>query len=151
DEAGGGALTAAQAQRRIADLEQKVGALKQENGQLAGRIARSKGVTVDSVRERIATLAQAPMAGMLAPGAVTDLLPAHRGRGAAGVDAMVKLLKSSDPKERLLAAKLLEDLSAPAAIPALREAALTDADPMAAKMASHALALMDDAGTVPAL
>jgi HEAT repeat protein len=54
------------------------------------------------------------------------------------------LLKSEDAKDRVIAAKLLEDLKDPASIPGLLEAALNDTDEMAAKMAGHAIALMED-------
>jgi HEAT repeat protein len=88
---------------------------------------------------------------MLSPGAHAELITDLKGLGPEGVKAMIDLLKSGDEKERFLAANLLEQLNAPAAIPALREAALNDPDKMAGVMAGHALALMDDAGTVPAL
>jgi hypothetical protein len=142
---------ASSAPRRVADLEQKVSALKLENGRLAGQLVQKKGVTIEHVRERFATLSREPLGGMLAPGAYTDLLTDLKGLGQAGVDAMIKLLKSTDPRERFLAAKLLEDLNAPAAVDALKQAALAGGDERAVNMASHALALMDDAAAVPAL
>jgi HEAT repeat protein len=146
-----GPQTLAQAQRRIAELEQKVSALKQESGRYAGQLAQKKGVTTASVLERISAFKRSPYAAMLAPGALADLITDLKGLGPAGVEAMIGLLKSSDANERFLAGKLLEDLNAPAAIPALRQAALHDEDKMASTMAGHALALMDDASTVPAL
>jgi HEAT repeat protein len=146
-----GPQTLAQAQRRITELEQKVSALKQESGRYAGQLAQKKGVTTASVLERISALKRSPYAAMLAPGALADLMTDLKGLGPAGVEAMIGLLKSTDANERFLAGKLLEDLNAPSAIPALRQAALNDDDKMAATMAGHALALMDDASTVPAL
>jgi HEAT repeat protein len=140
-----------QVQRRMHDLEQKVASLQQENGQLAGQLARRKGVTPASVLERIATLKNTSLAGMLSPGAHAELITDLKGLGPEGVKAMIELLESGDEKERFLAANLLEQLNAPAAISALRQAALNDPDKMAGIMAGHALALMDDAGTVPAL
>jgi hypothetical protein len=145
-EAGGTA-----APRRVAELEQKVSALKQENGRLAGKLAQKSGVTVDQVRERILGLSRTPLAGLLAPGAMTDVLTDLKGLGPAGVEAMIKMLKSPKSSERFLAAKLLEDLSAPAAIDALKEMALTEQEEMNANMASHALAFIDDPAAVPAL
>jgi HEAT repeat protein len=138
-------------QRHLADLEKKVSTLQQENGRLAGQLARRKGVTPASVLERIATLKSAPLAGMLSPAALAELVTDLKGLGEEGIKTMIDLLKSGDEKERFLAANILEQLNAPAAIPALRQAALTDTDKMASVMAGHALALMDDAGTVPAL
>src|SRR5262249_10655869 len=91
------------------------------------------------------------LAALAAPGKVADLVTDLKGLGPAGVNAMIDLLKSKDPKERFLAAKVLEDLSSPAAIPALRDTALNDSDQMAANMASHALALMADPATTDAL
>ena len=136
---------------RLAQLEQKVTALRTENGRLAGQLARSKGVTVASVLERISGLKRTSLAGMLVPGAMAELVTDLKGLGDEGVQAMIKLLQSPDDKERFLAANLLEQLNSPASIPALRQAALTDKDKMPAVMASHALALMEDAATVPAL
>jgi hypothetical protein len=138
-------------QRRVADLEKKVSALQQENGRLAGQLARRKGVTIASVRERIARMKAGSPIGLHAPPALADLLTDLKGLGEEGVKAMIELLKSGDEKERFLAANMLEQLNTPAAIPALREAALTDKDKMTGVMAGHALALMDDAATVPAL
>jgi HEAT repeat protein len=141
----------AQAQRRVADLEKKVSTLQQENGRLAAKLAQGKGVTTANVRERLAALKRSPLPGMLSPGARADLITDLKGLGDEGVRLLLERLKSGDEKERFLAANLLEDLSAPAAIPGLKEAALKDPDKMASAMASHALALMDDAATVPAL
>jgi len=146
-EKGGGAASP----HRVAELEQKVSALKQENGRLAGKLAQKSGVTVDQVRERILRLSREPLAGMLAPGAMTDVLTDLKGLGPAGVEAMIKLLKSPNSSERFLAAKLLEDLSAPAAIDALKQMALSEKEEMNANMASHAIAFIDDPAAVPAL
>jgi hypothetical protein len=137
--------------RRVAELEQKVSALRQENGRLAGQLVQKKGVTLDQLRERITTLSRTPLGGLLAPGAMTDLLTDLKGMGPAGVEAMIKLLRSEVPNERFLAAKLLEDQSPPAAIDGLKQMALGDKTEMNANMASHALALMDDSAAVPAL
>lgn len=142
---------AARSQRRDRELSQKVAALRQENARLATQLARKKGVTVANVLERIATLKGSPMAALLSPGAMGDLLMDLKGLGDEGTRAMIKLLETGDAKERFLAANLLEQLNQPAAIPALRQAALNDTDKLAASMSSHALALMDDASTVPAL
>jgi hypothetical protein len=150
DDAGGGE-GAARAQRRDRELTQKVAALRQENARLATQLARKKGVTVANVLERIGALKGSQFAAMISPGAMGDLLMDLKGLGDEGTQAMIKLLETGDSKERFLAANLLEQLNQPAAIPALRKAALEDADPLAAKMSSHALALMDDAATVPAL
>jgi hypothetical protein len=136
---------------RLAELEQKVSALKLENGRLAGQLARTKGVTVEQVHERIAGLARTPLGGLLAPGALADLVTDLKGLGPAGVEAMIKLLGSPSSSERFLAAKLLEDLNAPAAIDALKRAALTEKEEMNANMASHALAFTEDPAVVPAL
>jgi HEAT repeat protein len=137
--------------RRADELERKVAALKQENARLAGALAQRKGVTKDNILERIATLKRSPMPGMLNPGALTDLETDLKGLGDEGVKTMIELLKSKDAKERFLAAKILEDLASPAAIPALKDVALNDSDRLASSMASHALALMDDVATVPSL
>jgi HEAT repeat protein len=139
------------APRRVDDLEKKVAALKQENARLAGTLAQKKGVTADKVRERIAALKSAALPGLMNPGALTDLETDLKGLGPEGVKLMIELLGSSDAKERFLAAKVLEDLNAPAAIGALKKAALEDSDRMASSMASHALAFMDDPQVVPAL
>src|SRR6185436_13381621 len=139
------------APHRVDDLEKKVAALKQENARLAGTLAQKKGVTPDKVRERIAALRNAAIPGLMNPGALTDLETDLKGLGPEGVKLMIELLGSSDPKERFLAAKVLEDLNAPPAIGALKKAALEDGDRMAASMASHALAFMDDPQVVPAL
>lgn len=141
----------APAQRRVDDLEKKVAALKQENARLAGTLAQKKGVTADKVRERIAALKSAALPGLMNPGALTDLETDLKGLGPEGVKLMIELLGSSDAKERFLAAKVLEDLNAPAAIGALKKTALEDSDRMASSMASHALAFMDDPQVVPAL
>jgi HEAT repeat protein len=61
------------------------------------------------------------------------------------------MLKSEDAKDRFIAAKLLEDLKDPDAIPGLRDQALSDTDTMAANMAGHALALMGDPRTADTL
>jgi len=136
---------------RVAELEQKVLALRQENGRLAGNLARTKGVTTASVLERIGTLKRTSLAGMLAPSAIADLVTDLKGLGEEGVQTLIKLLDSTDEKERFLAANLLEQLNAPAATQALRKVALEDKDKLASMMASHALAFMDDASSVPAL
>jgi HEAT repeat protein len=91
------------------------------------------------------------LAALAAPGKLSALVGDVRGLGPAGIKAMTDLLKSGDSKERFLAAKVLEDLSSPATISALREAALNDSDPTAARMAGHALALMGDPATTDAL
>jgi HEAT repeat protein len=141
----------APSQRRVDDLEKKVAALKQENSRLAGTLAQKKGVTGEQVRQRIAALKSAALPGLMNPGALTDLETDLKGLGPEGVKLMIELLGSSDAKERFLAAKVLEDLNAPAAIGALQKTALEDSDRMASTMASHALAFMDDPAVVPAL
>ncbi len=140
-----------QAERRIVELEKKLEAARKESERLAGELVNKKGVTVASIVSRIGELKKTQLGMLIAPGKMADLVSDLKGLGPTGVNAVVDLLKSGDPKERFLAAKLLEDLSAPASIPALREAALKDSDAMAANMATHALALMDDPGTVDAL
>jgi HEAT repeat protein len=140
-----------QAERRIALLEKKLIAAQDESNRLAAQLVEKKGVTVADIMKRIGELKKGQLAVLAAPGKTADLVVDLKGLGPAGVNAMVELLKSKDPKERFLAAKVLEDLSTPSAIPALREAALRDSDPMAANMASHALALMADPATTDAL
>jgi hypothetical protein len=147
----GEAAEAAGGPRRVADLEQKVAALRQENGRLAGQLAKSKGVTVESVLERIGRLKNASMAATFSPGTVTDLVTDLKGLGDEGARGLVGLLESSDPDQRFFAAFLLERLNAKVAIPGLRKAALEDKEKMPSVMAGHALALMDDPDTVPAL
>jgi hypothetical protein len=137
--------------RRAEELERKVAALKQENARLAGALARRKGVTKENILERVSTLKRSPIPGLLNPGALTDLETDLKGLGDEGVKTMVELLKSSDAKERFLAAKVLEDLSDPASISALKEVALNDSDRLTSSMASHALAFMEDLSVVPAL
>jgi HEAT repeat protein len=141
----------APATRRVDELEKKVAALKQENARLAGTLAQKKGVTGDKVRERIAALKSSALPGLMNPGALTDLETDLKGLGPEGVKLMIDLLGSADAKERFLAAKVLEDLNAPAAIGALKKTALEDSDRLASSMASHALAFMDDPQVVPAL
>jgi HEAT repeat protein len=139
------------APRRVDELEKKVAALKQENARLAGTLAQKKGVTGDKVRERIAALKSSALPGLMNPGALTDLETDLKGLGPEGVKLMIDLLGSADAKERFLAAKVLEDLNAPAAIGALKKTALEDSDRLASSMASHALAFIDDPQVVPAL
>lgn len=139
-------------QRHVAMLERKVTGLRQENDRLAAQLADKKGVTVKSVMARIGELKEGgAIAALASPGKLTDVETDLKGLGAAGVQAMVDLLKSKDDKDRFLAARILEDLDSPAAIPALRDVALGDSDALAAKMASHALALMESPGTTDAL
>ena len=59
-------------------------ALQQENGRLAGQLARRKGVTRASVLERIATLKSAPLAGMLSPGRARRARHRPQGPGRGG-------------------------------------------------------------------
>ncbi len=140
------------AQRHVAMLERKVSGLRGENERLAAQLADKKGVTVSSVMARLGELKQgSQLAALASPGKLMELETDLKGLGAQGVQAMVDLLKSKDDKDRFLAAKILEDLDSPTAIPALREVALGDTDPLAARMASHALALMESPGTTDAL
>jgi HEAT repeat protein len=147
----GAAAEAASSPHRVVELEQKVAALRQENGRLAGQLAKSKGVTVESVLERIGRLKSASMAATFSPGTVADLVTDLKGLGDDGVRAVVGLLGSSDANQRFFAAYLLEHLNSKLAIPDLRKVALEDKEKMPSVMAGHALALMDDPSTVPAL
>jgi hypothetical protein len=149
--AGDDATKLAQAERRVALLEKKLAAAQDESSKLAAQLVEKKGVTVGDVMKRLGELKKNQLAVLAAPGKVADLVTDLKGMGPTGVNAMVDLLKSKDPKDRFLAAKVLEDLSSPAAIPALRDTALNDSDQMAARMASHALALMADPATTDAL
>jgi HEAT repeat protein len=150
-QAGDDATKLAQAERRVALLEKKLATAQDESSRLATQLVERKGVTVADIMKRIGELKKGQLAVLAAPGKVADLVTDLKGLGPAGVNAMQDLLKSKDPKERFLAAKVLEDLAVPSSIPALREAALTDTDTMAGTMASHALALMADPATTDAL
>lgn len=134
----------AEAQRRIADLEKKLAAAKKESDRLASDLVQKKGVTLDSIATRLAEFRKGPAMNIMLPGKTAELLADIRGLGQAGVQALLDLLKSEDAKDRFMAAKLLEDLKDPAAIPALREVAMNDTDAKASNMAGHALALMGD-------
>jgi hypothetical protein len=148
---GDDATKLAQAERRIALLEKKLVTAQDETNRLATQLVEKKGVTVGDVMKRIAELKKGQLAVLAAPGKTADLVADLKGLGPAGINAMIDLLKSKDPKESFLAAKLLEDLSSPTSISALREAALTHSDAMTANMASHALAMMGDPATTDAL
>jgi HEAT repeat protein len=141
----------AQAEHRISLLERKLSTAQDQANRLAAQLVEKKGVTVADALKRVGELRKAGIGALAAPGKLADLVSDLKGLGPAGVNAMMDLLKSKDPKERFLAAKVLEDLSSPASISALREAALGDTDPMAANMAAHALALMGDPATTDAL
>jgi HEAT repeat protein len=145
-----GARKLAQAERKIAELEKKLAAAKKEGDKLAADLVQKKGVTIENITARIADLRKKPNQAIL-PGATTDLIADLKGLGAAGLQAVLDLLKSEDPKDRALAAKLLEDMKDPAAIPALREVALNDTDPTAISRAVHALALIGDGAATETL
>jgi hypothetical protein len=134
----------AQAERRIAELEKKLAASKKEAESFASELVKKKGVTIESIAARLAELKKGGGMAAFLPGKTADLIADLKGLGPAGTQAVLDLLKSEDPKDRFLAAKLLEDLKDPAAIPDLLEAALNDSDEMAARMAGHAIALLED-------
>jgi HEAT repeat protein len=140
----------AQLEWKVADLEKKVAAAKKESDKPAAELVQKKGVTIENITARIAELRKKPNQAIL-PGATTDLIADLKGLGAAGLQAVLDLLKSQDPKDRALAAKLLEDMKDPAAIPALREVALNDTDPEAVNRAVHALALIGDGAATETL
>jgi hypothetical protein len=141
----------AQAERKIADLEKKLAASKKEGEKLASDLVQKKGVTLDNIAARLADLRKKGQMEIMLPGKTADLIADLKGLGAAGTQALVDMLKSTDPKDRFMAAKLLEELKDPASIAALREAALNDSDALAAKMAGHAIALMEDPSATEAL
>jgi hypothetical protein len=147
----GDASKLAQAERRIAVLERKLTASQNEVDRLASQLVEKKGVTVANVLSRIGELKKTQLGALVAPGKTADLVADLKGLGGSGVKAMTDLLKSKDSRERFIAAIVLENLASPAAIPDLREAALKDPDGLTARMASHALALMDDPATTDAL
>ena len=68
-----------------------------------------------------------------------------------GLNLALDLLNSDDPNARFFAAKLLEDLDDPRAIPDLKKMALEDKNEMARNMASHALAFMKSDEAIPSL
>lgn len=139
------------AERKVTDLEKKLVASKKEVDKLASDLVQKKGVTIDSITARIAELRKGGHMSVMLTSRTADLISDLKGLGAAGTQALMELLKSEDATDRFLAAKLLEDLKDPAAIPALRDVALNDKDPHAASMASHALALMEDPRSIDAL
>jgi hypothetical protein len=141
----------AQADRKISELEKKLAASKKEAEKLAAELVHKKGVTLDDIANRLAELRKGGGMNVFLPGKTADLIADLKGLGPAGTHALLDLLKSQDPKDRFIAAKLLEDLKDPAAIPALRDVALNDADLDAANMAGHALALMEDPATIDTL
>jgi hypothetical protein len=141
----------AQAQWKIAELEKKLAAAKKESDKLAAELVQKKGVTIENLTKRIDELKKGSMLNVMLPGKTADIIADLKGLGPAGTQAILDMLKSEDAKDRFIAAKLLEDLKDPAAIPALRDVALNDADAAAANMAGHALALMGDPQTVDTL
>jgi hypothetical protein len=141
----------AQAQWKIAELEKKLTAAKKESDKLAAELVQKKGVTIDDLTKRIADLKKGSQLNVMLPGKTADIIADLKGLGAAGTQAVLDMLKSDDPKDRFIAAKLLEDLKDPAAIQGLRDVALNDADKAAANMAGHALALMGDPQTLDTL
>ncbi len=142
----------AQAERKLAELEKKLAAAKKDGEKLASELVQKKGVTVQSVMARISDLKlKSSLQALISPGKMADLVADLKGLGKDGTDAVLQLLKSEDAKDRFLAAKLLEDMGDPASIPGLLDQALKDTDEMAANMAGHALALLDQPGAVDAL
>jgi HEAT repeat protein len=141
----------AQAEWKIADLEKRLAAARKESEQLAKDLVQKKGVTIDQITARLAELRKGTGMSAFIPGKTAELIADLKGLGPEGTKALLELLKSQDAKDRFLAAKLLEDLKDPAAIPDLLATALNDEDKMAANMAGHALALMEDPRAIDAL
>jgi HEAT repeat protein len=134
----------AAAERKVAELEKKLAAARKESDKFAAELVQKKGVTIENIAARLAELRKGGGMSVMLSSRTADLIADLKGLGPAGTQAVLDLLKSEDAKDRFLAAKLLEDLKDPAAIPALLEAALNDSDKLASSMASHALALMED-------
>ena len=130
------------ARRRIAALEADLSKAQAEAEELR-RAASNRPLAVDPAQlaAKIETLRGNGFRAFLSPGATSDIVADLKALGPPGLDLLRGLLASEDPADRFLAAKLLEDLGDPAAVPDLRKAA-ADSDEQVANMASHALALM---------
>jgi HEAT repeat protein len=134
----------ARAERRIAELEKRLNAAHEESARLGAELVQKKGITLADLAARFEELKGGTGMTAFLPGKTAGLIADLKGLGPAGTQALVDLLKSKDKDDRTIAAKLLEDLKDPAAIPALKDVALNDEDELAAKMAGHAIALMED-------
>ncbi len=130
--------------RREAEMEKRIawleGELEKLRGQLrVGDLAKSERVS--RILAALEKIKKEGLASMLDPAAIAQLSSDLREMGPQGLGPLLDLLATGDPNAKILAAKLLEDLGDPRAVPALTEAARSD-DIRVASMASHALAFL---------
>jgi hypothetical protein len=137
--------------RRIQLLQGQVDAMRSDRDRLAAELAQKKGVTLATIKERLAKIKKSPGLLMGIPGDLSGLINDLRGLGPEGIREVMTMLASEDPADRILATQLLGSLNTPDAVPSLLDRALNDDHRMAGISASHALAMMDDPSTVGAL
>lgn len=132
------------AQARAGSLKKELDAVKQDLATLRAFDAEKKAVEIGAVLARLDALKKKGLTSLIDPAATADVVNDLKMLGPAGTKAMIDMLGAEDKEARFLAARILESLGDPAAIPALKEAALKDASEMVTSQASHALALMND-------
>ncbi len=132
------------AQARAGSMKKELDAVKQELAALRAFDTEKKAVEIGAVLARLDALKKKGLTSLLDPVATADVVNDLKMLGPAGTKAMIDLLASEDKDARFLAARILESLGDPAAIPALKEASLKDSSEMVTSQASHALALMND-------
>ena len=149
------ARTPAELAARIRELEAQLAAKTVEAAGLASALDELKGkraATLKAVREHLDTMGKkGGLAAYGDPAAWSQLISDLRSLGSEGVNLAIGMLSSDNPNLRVMAAKILEDLSDPRAVPDLEKMALEDSDEMARNMASHALAFMKSQDAIPAL
>jgi len=139
---------------RIAELEAREAELTSKNQELEKRLAtleQTRKVDAARVKAELEELARGGLGVMARPGELAKVVSALKALGSVGVDMALELLNSDDPNARFVAAKILEDLNDPRAIPDLQRIALEDKEEMPRNMASRALAFMKTDEVLPAL
>jgi hypothetical protein len=132
------------AQTRQGSLEKELATAKADAAVMRAFDAEKKAVEIGAVLARLDDLKKKGLNALVDPAATADVLSDLKALGPAGTKAMIDMLAHGDEQSRFFAARLLESLGDPAAIPALKDAAMKDESEMVTSQASHALALMKD-------
>jgi hypothetical protein len=137
--------------REVADArafaKKAEGELQKTREELAAMKSAAAAATiadVETVLGRLAELKKKGLSSLIDPSATAQVVADLKVLGEAGTKAMIDMLSDPDKESRFLAARILESLGDPAAVPALLAAALKEGESeMVTSQASHALALMD--------
>lgn len=148
EEASNARVSAQTLRDRAEGAEKALDAAKKDAAAAREAAADKKVAEIGKVMAQIEELKKKGLSALIDPRATADLLANLKALGPAGTHAMLGLLGSADETERFLAAQMLENLGDPAAIDALKGAALDDSSDLVMRQASHAIALMDNPAIV---